>query len=202
MPSASWTDLPADVLATLRRGCVLPAHPLALDERRQFDRRSQQALSRLGSVATQARLAMTVGPGGQFATLTDAFTALDAVEDVSLALLPGVQTLTANVNVANKRSIRITGASAYASRINTTAQFNLSAREVILNDVALVAQGRGHLLLQADRVSARNNAFARATTLSRATRSLRPWSCCPCSRRRSSYTTACDPAGTGIAGWR
>jgi dihydrodipicolinate synthase/N-acetylneuraminate lyase len=46
MPSASWTDLPADVLATLRRGAVLPAHPLALDERRQFDRQSQRALSR------------------------------------------------------------------------------------------------------------------------------------------------------------
>ncbi len=46
MPSASWTDLPADVLAILRRGAVLPAHPLALDERRQFDRQSQRALSR------------------------------------------------------------------------------------------------------------------------------------------------------------
>jgi hypothetical protein len=46
MPSASWTDLPADVLAVLRRGAVLPAHPLALDEKRQFDRRSQRALSR------------------------------------------------------------------------------------------------------------------------------------------------------------
>src|SRR5207302_7075835 len=46
MPSASWTDLPDDVLAILRRGAVLPAHPLALDERRQFDRQSQRALSR------------------------------------------------------------------------------------------------------------------------------------------------------------
>ena len=41
-----WTDLPADVLAILRRGAVLPAHPLALDEKRQFDRQSQRALSR------------------------------------------------------------------------------------------------------------------------------------------------------------
>ena len=38
MASASWTDLPADVLAVLRRGAVLPAHPLALDEARKFDR--------------------------------------------------------------------------------------------------------------------------------------------------------------------
>ena len=46
MRSASWTDLPDDVLAVLRRGAVLPAHPLALDEKRQLDRRSQRALSR------------------------------------------------------------------------------------------------------------------------------------------------------------
>ena len=46
MPSASWTDLPADVLAILRRGAVLPAHPLALDEKRQLDRQSQRGLSR------------------------------------------------------------------------------------------------------------------------------------------------------------
>jgi len=46
MRGISWTDLPADVLAILRRGAVLPAHPLALDAKRQFDRPSQRALSR------------------------------------------------------------------------------------------------------------------------------------------------------------
>jgi hypothetical protein len=46
MPSASWTDLPAEVLAILRRGAVLPAHPLALDEKRRLDQQSQRALSR------------------------------------------------------------------------------------------------------------------------------------------------------------
>jgi hypothetical protein len=46
MPTFSWTDWPADVLAILRRGAVLPAHPLALDEQRRFDLRSQRALSR------------------------------------------------------------------------------------------------------------------------------------------------------------
>jgi dihydrodipicolinate synthetase family protein len=43
---ASWTDLPADVLSLLRRGSVLPAHPLALDRRRQLDAVSQRALAR------------------------------------------------------------------------------------------------------------------------------------------------------------
>jgi dihydrodipicolinate synthase/N-acetylneuraminate lyase len=46
MRGAHWTDIPADVLAVLRRGTVIPAHPLTLDERRQFDRQSQRALTR------------------------------------------------------------------------------------------------------------------------------------------------------------
>lgn len=40
------SDLPSDVLDLLARGTVIPAHPLALDARRQFDRRRQRALTR------------------------------------------------------------------------------------------------------------------------------------------------------------
>jgi len=46
MPGLHWSALPADVLAILRRGAVIPAHPLALDEQRRLDRVSQRALSR------------------------------------------------------------------------------------------------------------------------------------------------------------
>ena len=41
-----WTDWPADVLATLRRGAVIPAHPLALDATRKLDLRRQRGLTR------------------------------------------------------------------------------------------------------------------------------------------------------------
>ena len=41
-----WTDIPADALAVLRRGAVMPAHLLALDANRQLDRRRQRALTR------------------------------------------------------------------------------------------------------------------------------------------------------------
>jgi hypothetical protein len=40
------SDLPQDVLALLAQGAVIPAHPLALDANRQFDRRRQRALTR------------------------------------------------------------------------------------------------------------------------------------------------------------
>jgi hypothetical protein len=39
-------DLPPGVVAALRQGSVFPAHPLALDARRQLDRARQRALSR------------------------------------------------------------------------------------------------------------------------------------------------------------
>lgn len=39
-------DLPEPILQTLRRGAVLRAHPLALDEQRTLDRERQRALTR------------------------------------------------------------------------------------------------------------------------------------------------------------
>ncbi len=40
------SELPADVLALLGRGTVIPAHPLALDASRRLDERRQRALTR------------------------------------------------------------------------------------------------------------------------------------------------------------
>ncbi len=41
-----WSELPAEILTLLRRGTVIPAHPLALDAARHFDPRRQRALTR------------------------------------------------------------------------------------------------------------------------------------------------------------
>lgn len=41
-----YSDLPPHVLSIIRRGAAIPAHPLALDSQRQFDRRRQRALTR------------------------------------------------------------------------------------------------------------------------------------------------------------
>jgi dihydrodipicolinate synthase/N-acetylneuraminate lyase len=46
MPGLRYQDWPRPVLDTLRRGAVIPAHPLALDESRKLDTVSQRALSR------------------------------------------------------------------------------------------------------------------------------------------------------------
>src|SRR5688572_30109116 len=41
-----WSSLPLETVALLRRGVVIPAHPLALDARRRLDARRQRALTR------------------------------------------------------------------------------------------------------------------------------------------------------------
>jgi len=41
-----WSELPQQVLASLRRGAVIPAHPLALDASRRLDPVRQRALTR------------------------------------------------------------------------------------------------------------------------------------------------------------
>ena len=44
--SLAWGDVPAPVRATLAKGVVIPAHPLALDAERRLDAERQRALSR------------------------------------------------------------------------------------------------------------------------------------------------------------
>ncbi|RPH65390.1 MAG: dihydrodipicolinate synthase family protein [Burkholderiales bacterium] len=54
------SDLPAGVLALLRRGSVIPAHPLALDASRRFDPVRQRALTRYYLDAGSGGLAVGV----------------------------------------------------------------------------------------------------------------------------------------------
>lgn len=56
----SWTDWPAEVLETLRRGVVIPAHPLALTQERKLDSRRQRALTRYYLDAGSGGLAVGV----------------------------------------------------------------------------------------------------------------------------------------------
>jgi hypothetical protein len=65
-------DLPSDVLDALRRGVVIPAHPLALNQDRSLDERRQRALS---------RYYMDAGAGG---LAVGVHTTQFAIRDVSL----------------------------------------------------------------------------------------------------------------------
>ena len=60
MSGLRFTDIPAPALSLLRRGTVIPAHPLALDAERRFDRESQKALTRYYIDAGSGGLAVGV----------------------------------------------------------------------------------------------------------------------------------------------
>jgi dihydrodipicolinate synthetase family protein len=55
-----WSRLPAEVIALLRRGIAIPAHPLALDASRRLDPKRQRALSRYYIDAGSGGLAVGV----------------------------------------------------------------------------------------------------------------------------------------------
>jgi dihydrodipicolinate synthase/N-acetylneuraminate lyase len=55
-----WHNWPSPVLDALRRGVVIPAHPLALDSGRKFDKRRQRALTRYYLDAGSGGLAVGV----------------------------------------------------------------------------------------------------------------------------------------------
>jgi dihydrodipicolinate synthase/N-acetylneuraminate lyase len=55
-----WIDWPPEVLASLRTGVVIPAHPLALDSQRKLDPRRQRALTRYYLDAGSGGLAVGV----------------------------------------------------------------------------------------------------------------------------------------------
>jgi hypothetical protein len=55
-----WSQLPTEVMSILRRGTVIPAHPLALDAARRLDERRQRALARYYLDAGSGGLAVGV----------------------------------------------------------------------------------------------------------------------------------------------
>src|SRR5262249_42935986 len=57
-----WQDWNPQVLAALRKGVVIPAHPLALNADRKIDARRQRALTRSSPDAGGAGLALGAHP--------------------------------------------------------------------------------------------------------------------------------------------
>jgi dihydrodipicolinate synthase/N-acetylneuraminate lyase len=58
--SLNRSEIPKDVMSVLRRGAVIPAHPLALTRERRLDERRQRALSRYYLAAGAGGLAVGV----------------------------------------------------------------------------------------------------------------------------------------------
>lgn len=105
---------------------------------------------------------VTVGARGQYATLVEAFQRLDGVQDLSLCLLPGVHEID-ELSVTGKRTIKLAGNGASASRVHIAKSLDLSATEIILQNLGFDAEDSAGLKLGGERVLATQNTFERVT---------------------------------------
>lgn len=90
------SQIPGEVLALLRRGVAIPAHPLALDSEGRFDERRQRALSRYYLDAGAGGLAVGV------------HTTQFAIRDVGL-YEPVLRLAAEEMNAAGRPLVRIAG---------------------------------------------------------------------------------------------
>lgn len=140
-----WTDIPADVLANFRAGSVIPAHPLALDRDRKFDRRRQRALSRYYIDAGAGGLAVgvhttqfAIRAAGLFETVleTAASTSADW-SDRPLMMIAGVVGRTAQA-VKEAQTARSLGY--HAVLLSLAAMREASEDELVAHCATIAAQ--------------------------------------------------------------
>ena len=107
----------------------------------------QDAIDNLCRAAGRGGCAVTVGTGGEYATLRDAFDALSKEGSIHICLLPGVHPLKEALPMERKESIKITGCGSEASGIELHGDvFFFTVGQLILQDLHVkVAEGAGAL---------------------------------------------------------
>ena len=138
-----WTDWPADVLAVLRKGAVIPAHPLALDKNRKLDVRRQRALSRYYLDAGARGLAVGV------------HTTQFAIRDVGLYRPVLELAMRTASEWARKPPVMIAGLAGRTSQAAGEAQIarDLSYHAGLLSLAAMKGAGEDELIAHAETVA-------------------------------------------------
>jgi hypothetical protein len=139
------TDLAPDVLALLRQGTAIPAHPLALDADRRFDRRRQRALTRYYLDAGVGGLAVGVHTT-QFAirdvglhepVLSAAIEDARAWTDRPLVMIAGVCGRTAQAVAEARTAVRL---GYHAGLLSLAAMKGANEDELIAHATAVAAE--------------------------------------------------------------
>ncbi len=95
----------------------------------------QDALNYLCNQKGGISCAITVGDGGQFESLEKAFEKLAEREEICICLLPGEHLLESEINLGEKRTVKITGCGAESCKIYILKQVKISAIEIQLRDI-------------------------------------------------------------------
>lgn len=107
--------------------------------------------------------ARTVGDGGHFATLDEAFKTLADEPSMSLCLLPGEHPVTQQPTFNKVKSIKISGAGAAASTVSSNLlTLTLNVDEIVFRDIAIeITNNRGVVELKATKIDVSGCAFER-----------------------------------------
>jgi hypothetical protein len=139
-----WSQLPAETLALLRRGTVIPAHLLALDANRRLDTRRQRALTRYYLDAGSGGLAVGVH-ATQFAIrdqgMYEPVLKLAAEEAGSWAKRPVllVGGLSGKTDQARKEAAIARGLGYHAGMLSLGAMAGASVDELVAHCAAVAA---------------------------------------------------------------
>jgi hypothetical protein len=140
---ARWQDWPPEVLAALRKGVAIPAHPLALDADRKLDARRQRAL---------ARYYLDAGAGG---LAVGVHTTQFAIRDVGLYQPVLELAMRSAAEWTRKKPIMIAGLSGRTAQAVSEAQIarDLGYHAGLLSLAALKGASEDELIAHAQAVA-------------------------------------------------
>ncbi len=98
----------------------------------------QDALNYLCGQKGGISCAITVGKGGQFESLEQAFEALADREEICICLLPGEHLINNEISLSGKTTFRISGCGAESCRIYILSRLAISATEIQLRDISII----------------------------------------------------------------
>jgi dihydrodipicolinate synthase/N-acetylneuraminate lyase len=140
-----WSDWPAEVLAVLRRGAVIPAHLLALDAGRKLDARRQRALARYYLDAGSGGLAVGVH-STQFAIRERGLyqpvlqLAMETAESWGKRPLVMIAGLAGNTDQARREAVVARDLGYHAGLLSLAAMKSASEDELIAHCAAIAAE--------------------------------------------------------------
>lgn len=119
----------------------------------------QDALKVLCDRKAGGGCAVTVGPGGEYTTLDEAFDKLSKKEDINICLLPGTHRVEKAWNISVNNSIKIIGQGSSTSIVSIQDVISLQAMDIILRDLTCTATdissekaAAGHLILTSKKI--------------------------------------------------
>lgn len=105
----------------------------------------------------------TVGQGGTFPTLVDAFNQLEGSESINLSLLPGTHEL-GDHTVKSPKTIKLTGAGMANTLIRLTGRLECQSKECILRDLSVIngdPKKQSTVVLEVAKADIHNTVWAR-----------------------------------------